>query len=76
MHRHEMQQIIIFINIHIYSIIFFLKNRVLQNPSHLVLIGHDFHPLVLSDNLNRHGADWMHLESPLMSPRGGVNRQF
>jgi hypothetical protein len=32
-----------------------------KNPSHLVLIGHDFHPLVLSDNLNGRGADWMHL---------------
>jgi hypothetical protein len=32
-----------------------------KNPSHLVLIGHDFHPLVLNDNLNRRRADWMHL---------------
>jgi hypothetical protein len=32
-----------------------------KNPSHLVLIGHDFHPLVLSDNLNMHGANWMYL---------------
>jgi hypothetical protein len=29
----------------------------LKNHSHLVLIGHDFHPLVLSDNLNERGAD-------------------
>jgi hypothetical protein len=35
---------------------FFLKNH-----SHLVLIGHDIHPLVLSDNLNRCETDWMHL---------------
>jgi hypothetical protein len=33
----------------------------LKNLSHLVLIGHDFHPLVLSDNLNERGADWMYL---------------
>jgi hypothetical protein len=30
------------------------------NPSDLVLIFHDLHPLALSDNLNRRGADWMH----------------
>jgi hypothetical protein len=30
-----------------------------KNPSHLVLIGHDLHPLVLSDNLNGREADWM-----------------
>jgi hypothetical protein len=28
-----------------------------KNHSHHVLIGHDFHPLVLSDNQNRRGAD-------------------
>jgi hypothetical protein len=28
-----------------------------KNLSHLVLIGRDFHPLILSDNLNGHGAD-------------------
>jgi hypothetical protein len=33
----------------------------LKNPSHLVLIDRDLHPLVLSDNLNGCGADWMHL---------------
>jgi hypothetical protein len=33
----------------------------LKNPSHLALIGRDFYPLVLSDNLNGRGADWMHL---------------
>jgi hypothetical protein len=32
-----------------------------KNLSHLILIGRDFHPLVLNDNLNRRGADWMHL---------------
>jgi hypothetical protein len=32
-----------------------------KNPSHLVLIGHDLYPLVLSDNLNGRGANWMHL---------------
>jgi hypothetical protein len=32
-----------------------------KNHSHLVLIGRDLHPLVLSDNLNGRGADWMHL---------------
>jgi hypothetical protein len=31
-----------------------------KNPSDLVLIFHDLHPLVLSDNLNGRGADWMH----------------
>jgi hypothetical protein len=32
-----------------------------KNHSHLVLIGHDLHPLVLSDNLNGRGANWIHL---------------
>jgi hypothetical protein len=32
-----------------------------KNPSHLILIGRNLHPLVLSDNLNGCGADWMHL---------------
>jgi hypothetical protein len=32
-----------------------------KNPSHLILIGRDFHSLVPSDNLNERGADWMHL---------------
>jgi hypothetical protein len=32
-----------------------------KNSSHLIPIGHDLHPLVLSDNLNGRGADWMHL---------------
>jgi hypothetical protein len=32
-----------------------------KNSSHLILIGHDIHPLVLSDNMNGRGADWMHL---------------
>jgi hypothetical protein len=29
----------------------------LKNHSHLILIGHVLHPLVLSDNLNGRGAD-------------------
>jgi hypothetical protein len=33
----------------------FLKSN--KNLSHLVLIGRDFHPLILSDNLNGHGTD-------------------
>jgi hypothetical protein len=32
-----------------------------KNHSHIVLIGHDIHHLVLSDNLNGRGANWMHL---------------
>jgi hypothetical protein len=32
-----------------------------KNHSHLVLIGRNFHPLVLSDNLNGREADWMYL---------------
>jgi hypothetical protein len=32
-----------------------------KNHSHLVLIDRDFHPLVLSDNLNGHRTDWMNL---------------
>jgi hypothetical protein len=32
-----------------------------KNSSHLALIGHDFHSLLLSDNLNGCEADWMHL---------------
>jgi hypothetical protein len=30
-----------------------------KNPSHLVSIGCDFHPLVLGDNMNGRGADVM-----------------
>jgi hypothetical protein len=37
----------------------FLKSN--KNPSHLVLIGRDFHHLVLSGNLNGRGVDWMHI---------------
>jgi hypothetical protein len=33
-----------------------------KNHAHLVLIDRDFHLLVLSDNLNGRGADWMHLQ--------------
>jgi hypothetical protein len=32
-----------------------------KKPSHLVLIGRNFHPLVLSNNLNGREVDWMHL---------------
>jgi hypothetical protein len=32
-----------------------------KNPSHTTLIDHGFHPLVLSDNLNGCGVNWMHL---------------
>jgi hypothetical protein len=32
-----------------------------EKSFNLILIGCDFHPLVLSDNLNGCGADWMHL---------------
>jgi hypothetical protein len=32
-----------------------------KNPSHTALIDHDFHPLVLGDNLNGCGVNWMHL---------------
>jgi hypothetical protein len=32
-----------------------------KNPSPLILIGCDLHPLVPSDNLNGRGAEWMHL---------------
>jgi hypothetical protein len=32
-----------------------------KNPSNLVLTYHDFHPLVVSDDLNGHGADCVHL---------------
>jgi hypothetical protein len=31
-----------------------------KNHPYLVLIGRDLYSLVLSDNLNGHGADWMH----------------
>jgi hypothetical protein len=33
----------------------------IKNLSHLVLVGCDFHSLILSDNLNGRGVDWMHL---------------
>jgi hypothetical protein len=33
--------------------------NLMKDPSHLALIGRDFHHLVLSDNLNEHGAVWM-----------------
>jgi hypothetical protein len=32
-------------------------------PSHLVLTYHDFHPLVVSDDLNKRGADCVHLSN-------------
>jgi hypothetical protein len=32
-----------------------------KNHSYLVSCCHDFHPLVVSDDLNGHGADCVHL---------------
>jgi hypothetical protein len=34
-----------------------------KNPSYLVLTYHDFHPLVVSDDLNGRGADCVHLQA-------------
>jgi 3-dehydroquinate dehydratase len=34
-----------------------------KNPSYLVLSYHDFHHLVVSDDLNGHVADCMHLQA-------------
>jgi hypothetical protein len=34
-----------------------------KNPSYLVFIYHDFHPLVVSDDLNGRGADYVHLQA-------------
>jgi hypothetical protein len=34
-----------------------------KNPSYLVLTCHDFHPLVVSDDLNGRGADFVHLQA-------------
>jgi hypothetical protein len=34
-----------------------------KNPSYLVLSGHDFHRLVVSDDLNGRGADCVHLQA-------------
>jgi hypothetical protein len=34
-----------------------------KNPSYLVLICHDFHPLVVSDDLNERGADYVHFQA-------------
>jgi hypothetical protein len=34
-----------------------------KNPSYLVLPCHDFHPLVVSDDLNGRGADSVHLQA-------------
>jgi hypothetical protein len=34
-----------------------------KNPSYLVLTCHDFHPLVVSDDLNGRGADCMHFQA-------------
>jgi hypothetical protein len=34
-----------------------------KNPSYLVLTCHDFHPLVVSDDLNGRGADCVHLSN-------------
>jgi hypothetical protein len=32
-----------------------------KNPSYLILLCHDFHPLVVSDDLNGRVADCVHL---------------
>jgi hypothetical protein len=34
-----------------------------KNLSYLVLLGYDFHPLVMSDDLNEHEADCVHLQT-------------
>jgi hypothetical protein len=34
-----------------------------KNPSYFVLTCHDFHPLVVSDDLNGRGADFVHLQA-------------
>jgi hypothetical protein len=34
-----------------------------KNPSYLILTCHDFHPLVVSDDLNGRGADCVHLQA-------------
>jgi hypothetical protein len=34
-----------------------------KDPSYLVLACHDFHPLVVSDDLNGRGADCVHLQA-------------
>jgi hypothetical protein len=34
-----------------------------KNPSYLVLPYHDFHPLVVSDDLNGREADCVHLQA-------------
>jgi hypothetical protein len=34
-----------------------------KNPSYLVMPCHDFHPLVVSDDLNTRGADCVHLQA-------------
>jgi hypothetical protein len=34
-----------------------------KNPSYLVLPGHDFHPFMVSDDLNGHEADCLHLQA-------------
>jgi hypothetical protein len=34
-----------------------------KNPSYLVLPYHDFHPLVVSDDLNERGVDCVHIQA-------------
>jgi hypothetical protein len=34
-----------------------------KNPLYLILPYHDFHPLVVSDDLNGRGADCVHLQA-------------
>jgi hypothetical protein len=35
----------------------------IKKPSYVVLPYHDFHPLVVSDDLNERGADCVHLQA-------------
>jgi hypothetical protein len=34
-----------------------------KTPSYLILPCHNFHPLVVSDDLIEHGADFVHLQA-------------
>jgi hypothetical protein len=46
--------------------IFLVDNRTSfnqKNPSYLILLCHDFHPLVVSDDLNGREADCVHLQA-------------
>jgi hypothetical protein len=49
----------------VYAGISLVDNLTFSNPIKIIhilfLISCDFHPLALSDNLDRRGVDWMHL---------------